>query len=154
MLKPIVQEFQGRAGPDRAARVANRRGAARQGIGAALDLLQPRQQRRALHAGHGHGARRVARGGRRLPCSRSSTPASASPRSRSRASPSGSIASIRAVRARAAAPGSGLAIVKHALQRHEGELSIVSREGEGSTFSCRFPTERVVFRSDAVRAVL
>jgi two-component system phosphate regulon sensor histidine kinase PhoR len=50
--------------------------------------------------------------------------------------------------------GLGLAIVKHALQRHEGALSIVSREGEGSTFSCRFPKERVVFRSDAVQAVL
>jgi two-component system phosphate regulon sensor histidine kinase PhoR len=50
--------------------------------------------------------------------------------------------------------GLGLAIVKHALQRHEGELSITSREGEGSTFSCRFPKERVVFRSDAVQAVL
>jgi two-component system phosphate regulon sensor histidine kinase PhoR len=50
--------------------------------------------------------------------------------------------------------GLGLAIVKHALQRHEGELWIVSREGEGSTFSCRFPKERVVFRSDAVQAVL
>jgi two-component system phosphate regulon sensor histidine kinase PhoR len=50
--------------------------------------------------------------------------------------------------------GLGLAIVKHALQRHEGELSIVSREGAGSTFSCRFPKERVVFRSDVVQAVL
>jgi two-component system phosphate regulon sensor histidine kinase PhoR len=50
--------------------------------------------------------------------------------------------------------GLGLAIVKHALQRHEGELSIVSREGKGSTFACRFPRERVVFRSDAVSAVL
>ena len=50
--------------------------------------------------------------------------------------------------------GLGLAIVKHALQRHEGELSIVSREGEGSTFSCKFPKDRVVVRSDAVRAVL
>ena len=50
--------------------------------------------------------------------------------------------------------GLGLAIVKHALQRHEGELSIVSREGDGSTFSCRFPRDRVVFRSDAVQAVL
>jgi two-component system phosphate regulon sensor histidine kinase PhoR len=50
--------------------------------------------------------------------------------------------------------GLGLAIVKHAMQRHEAELSIVSREGEGSTFTCRFPKERVVFRSDAVQAVL
>ena len=50
--------------------------------------------------------------------------------------------------------GLGLAIVKHALQRHEGELTIRSREGEGSTFSCRFPKERVVHRSGAVQAVL
>ena len=50
--------------------------------------------------------------------------------------------------------GLGLAIVKHALHRHEGQLTIVSREGEGSTFSCRFPKERVVFRSDAMQAVL
>jgi two-component system phosphate regulon sensor histidine kinase PhoR len=50
--------------------------------------------------------------------------------------------------------GLGLAIVKHALQRHEGELTIRSREGEGSTFSCRFPKERVVFRGGAAQAVL
>jgi two-component system phosphate regulon sensor histidine kinase PhoR len=50
--------------------------------------------------------------------------------------------------------GLGLAIVKHALQRHEGALNIQSREGEGSTFSCRFPAERVVQRSGAARAVL
>ena len=50
--------------------------------------------------------------------------------------------------------GLGLAIVKHALQRHEGKLTIRSREGEGSTFSCGFPRERVVHRSDAAQAVL
>jgi two-component system phosphate regulon sensor histidine kinase PhoR len=50
--------------------------------------------------------------------------------------------------------GLGLAIVKHALQRHEGELTIRSREGEGSTFSCRFPKERVALRSGGVQAVL
>jgi two-component system phosphate regulon sensor histidine kinase PhoR len=50
--------------------------------------------------------------------------------------------------------GLGLAIVKHALQRHEGQLRIRSREGEGSTFSCFFPKERVVFRSGAAQAVL
>lgn len=50
--------------------------------------------------------------------------------------------------------GLGLAIVKHALQRHAGELSIRSREGEGSTFSCKFPKDRVVFRGEAKRAVL
>jgi two-component system phosphate regulon sensor histidine kinase PhoR len=50
--------------------------------------------------------------------------------------------------------GLGLAIVKHALQRHDGQLSIASREGEGSTFSCLFPQERLAFRSAAVQAVL
>jgi two-component system, OmpR family, phosphate regulon sensor histidine kinase PhoR len=42
--------------------------------------------------------------------------------------------------------GLGLAIVKHALQRHEGQLAISSREGEGSTFTCRFPVSRVTQR--------
>jgi two-component system phosphate regulon sensor histidine kinase PhoR len=50
--------------------------------------------------------------------------------------------------------GLGLAIVKHALQRHEGTLHIRSREGEGSTFSCRFPASRIVSRAGAARAVL
>ncbi len=35
--------------------------------------------------------------------------------------------------------GLGLAIVKHVLTRHEAELHISSRPGEGSTFICRFP---------------
>jgi two-component system phosphate regulon sensor histidine kinase PhoR len=48
--------------------------------------------------------------------------------------------------------GLGLAIVKHALQRHGATLSIQSREGEGSTFSCRFPAARVVSRSGASAA--
>jgi two-component system, OmpR family, phosphate regulon sensor histidine kinase PhoR len=39
--------------------------------------------------------------------------------------------------------GLGLAIVKHALQRHGARLEIQSRLGEGSTFTCRFPTARV-----------
>ncbi|HEU4618620.1 MAG TPA: phosphate regulon sensor histidine kinase PhoR [Gammaproteobacteria bacterium] len=48
--------------------------------------------------------------------------------------------------------GLGLAIVKHALQRHGATLSIESREGEGSTFSCRFPAARVALRSGAAQA--
>jgi two-component system phosphate regulon sensor histidine kinase PhoR len=50
--------------------------------------------------------------------------------------------------------GLGLAIVKHALQRHAGKLTIRSKEGEGSTFTCEFPKERVVFRADAAAPIL
>jgi len=37
----------------------------------------------------------------------------------------------------------GLAIVKHALQRHDGWLDVQSVEGKGSTFTCHFPAQRV-----------
>ena len=40
--------------------------------------------------------------------------------------------------------GLGLAIVKHVLVRHDAELEIESRPGEGSRFSCQFPEHRVV----------
>ena len=40
--------------------------------------------------------------------------------------------------------GLGLAIVKHVLVRHDAELEIESRPGEGSRFSCLFPEHRVV----------
>jgi len=40
--------------------------------------------------------------------------------------------------------GLGLAIVKHALTRHGGELQIESEVGRGSTFACRFPSDRVL----------
>lgn len=43
--------------------------------------------------------------------------------------------------------GLGLAIVKHALQRHGGRLDVKSVEGQGSTFSCHFPRERVASRN-------
>ena len=45
--------------------------------------------------------------------------------------------------------GLGLAIVKHALQKHGATLGIESELGHGSTFSCRFPEERVVARGGA-----
>jgi len=40
--------------------------------------------------------------------------------------------------------GLGLAIVKHALQRHDATLTILSEVGEGSTFRCTFPSERII----------
>jgi two-component system phosphate regulon sensor histidine kinase PhoR len=45
--------------------------------------------------------------------------------------------------------GLGLAIVKHALQRHGGRMDVASVEGQGSTFTCHFPSSRVVARSRA-----
>jgi two-component system, OmpR family, phosphate regulon sensor histidine kinase PhoR len=39
--------------------------------------------------------------------------------------------------------GLGLAIVKHVLQRHGATLDIESAHGEGSTFTCHFPPQRV-----------
>jgi two-component system phosphate regulon sensor histidine kinase PhoR len=40
--------------------------------------------------------------------------------------------------------GLGLAIVKHVLQRHGATLEVQSALGAGSTFTCHFPSERVV----------
>lgn len=40
--------------------------------------------------------------------------------------------------------GLGLAIVKHILVRHGAHLTIESEIGEGSTFSCVFPPERIL----------
>lgn len=45
--------------------------------------------------------------------------------------------------------GLGLAIVKHCLEHHESELEIESELGEGTTFSCRFPPQRVLSRRAA-----
>jgi len=38
--------------------------------------------------------------------------------------------------------GLGLAIVKYAVERHDGRLEIQSTLGQGSTFSCYFPSQR------------
>jgi two-component system phosphate regulon sensor histidine kinase PhoR len=46
--------------------------------------------------------------------------------------------------------GLGLAIVKHALQRHGAQLEVQSVEGQGSTFTCHFPTDRVQARTEGV----
>jgi two-component system phosphate regulon sensor histidine kinase PhoR len=50
--------------------------------------------------------------------------------------------------------GLGLAIVKHALQRHGGQLEVQSVEGQGSTFTCHFPAERVQARVGRVERAL
>jgi len=47
--------------------------------------------------------------------------------------------------------GLGLAIVKHVLVRHGAQLSVESRHGEGSTFTCHFPPE-LVLRSEPASA--
>ncbi|MFT3905533.1 MAG: phosphate regulon sensor histidine kinase PhoR [Steroidobacteraceae bacterium] len=48
--------------------------------------------------------------------------------------------------------GLGLSIVKHVLQRHGAWLQIESREGQGSTFTCHFPPERVLVQGSAAAA--
>jgi two-component system phosphate regulon sensor histidine kinase PhoR len=48
--------------------------------------------------------------------------------------------------------GLGLAIVKHALLRHGGRLDVESIEGRGSTFTCHFPSERVLEAAVAATA--
>jgi two-component system phosphate regulon sensor histidine kinase PhoR len=45
--------------------------------------------------------------------------------------------------------GLGLAIVKHVLTRHQAQLEIASEPGQGSSFTARFPTRRVVRRAAA-----
>jgi two-component system phosphate regulon sensor histidine kinase PhoR len=42
--------------------------------------------------------------------------------------------------------GLGLSIVKHVVQRHGGELRVVSEKGKGSTFNLHVPAARVRFR--------
>jgi two-component system phosphate regulon sensor histidine kinase PhoR len=43
--------------------------------------------------------------------------------------------------------GLGLSIVKHALQRHDARLEVISSPGEGSTFTCHFPPHRLANRT-------
>ncbi|SEL20239.1 two-component system, OmpR family, phosphate regulon sensor histidine kinase PhoR [Atopomonas hussainii] len=47
--------------------------------------------------------------------------------------------------------GLGLAIVKHVLLRHKGRLEISSVPGQGSTFTCHFPTSQL---SDSKQPVI
>lgn len=48
--------------------------------------------------------------------------------------------------------GLGLAIVKYALNRHDSELTIESTLGQGSTFTCRFPANRIVTEDELFSA--
>jgi two-component system sensor histidine kinase SenX3 len=43
--------------------------------------------------------------------------------------------------------GLGLAIVKHVATKHDGEVSVWSREGSGSTFTLRLPLLKTVPRA-------
>ena len=43
--------------------------------------------------------------------------------------------------------GLGLAIVKHALASHGGRLTVKSKLGEGSKFSCLFPAEKLLSKA-------
>ena len=49
--------------------------------------------------------------------------------------------------------GLGLAIVKHVMARHGGEFKISSVVGQGSTFSCCFPENRLARMTDPVDPV-
>lgn len=60
---------------------------------------------------------------------------------------------VDVARSRAAGgTGLGLAIVKHVLLRHDGKLDVSSELGVGSVFTCRFPTRRVIRRSQSALA--
>ena len=76
---------------------------------------------------------------RRWSCSAWPTPASASPPATSIASSNGSTGSTGPAAGTPAAPGLGLAIVRHVATNHEGEVQVQSSEGEGSTFTLRIP---------------
>jgi len=45
--------------------------------------------------------------------------------------------------------GLGLAIVRHVMQRHGGELKIHSLQGQGSSFTCHFPLQRLIHQTVA-----
>ncbi len=49
--------------------------------------------------------------------------------------------------------GLGLAIVKHVLARHDAELEIESKFGEGSRFICKLPPDRAILHPDGPKAI-
>ncbi len=50
--------------------------------------------------------------------------------------------------------GLGLSIVKHVMGRHEGQLTITSKLGQGAVFTCRFPAKRLVFNAQSQPVIL
>ena len=46
--------------------------------------------------------------------------------------------------------GLGLAIVKHVLNRHDAQLVIESELGQGSAFTCRFPSDTGLYRPQSL----
>jgi two-component system sensor histidine kinase SenX3 len=117
----------------RSCAAARRRVRARRRAGAHRGDRQPRRQRRRLLA-----AGQVGVGvGRRDVVEIAVTDRGIGiPRASSSASSSGSTAPTRRARAAPAAPGLGLSIVKHAVQRHGGEVELWSRPGAGRRSRC------------------
>ncbi len=49
--------------------------------------------------------------------------------------------------------GLGLAIVKHVVNRHGGQLHIISKLGQGSTFTCHFPRQLIAHAPEKTAAL-
>ena len=107
-------------------------------------IRQPGEQRDPLHAGRrGDHARLARRRGRPRRIQRDRH--GHRHRARARPAPHRALLPRRSqpLAARRAARGSGLAIVKHVLLRHQAELDVMSELGTGSTFIVILPARRV-----------
>ena len=125
---------------------------ARRRAGAQRGRRQPHRQRDRLLA---EGLERRRRGeGSSTASSRSPSPtaASASPRATRSACSSGSTAPTRRARAAPAAPASASSIVKHAVQRHGGEVRLWSRPGPRLDLHDPPPADRRPRRPAAAQA--
>ena len=126
-----------------------RRGPARLDQGTAQRLLEPGQQRGALHAGRRphhdplRAPNRRRRGAGRCSDTGYGIPAAHLPRITER------FYRVSTSRSReSGGTGLGLSIVKHVLNLHQARLEIESEVGRGSTFSCHFGADRVRARDD------